>query len=390
MFGRLTLEEFADYSGASVDDVEALRSEGLLDVDGDELFDGKDLLRLQFAQAEMKQGRRISEVAEALKQSKNALVRRLFRAHTDIDPDVAAERMGLEPDQLRSLRVALGFAPQGDLDEEDLEGLSAGAGLIAAGLPWEAILEGARVYADSLQRLARANMSMTHRYLCQPLLQSGLDDHEINLRLGEAIDLLAPSSQMLVTHLLTDYMREAAIEHSISHLVPQSPDQPPGTEYATIVFADLALFSTLAELQGDEAAFELVDRTDSAIRDLLVRHEGRLVKQIGDEFMTMFADAVKAVRFSLDLEDHLSRQERHAAARIGMHSGNVLFRLGDYYGRAVNVASRIASMAMPNSILVTETIAKALADEGVRVEEIGVRSLRGMEDPIALYRVLPD
>jgi len=53
----------------------------------------------------------------------------------------------------------------------------------------------------------------------------------------------------------------------------------------------------------------------------------------------------------------------------------------------VNVAARIVSMAMPNSILITETVAKAAIDAGLSVEELGVRSLRGMEEPLSLYRV---
>jgi adenylate cyclase len=275
------------------------------------------------------------------------------------------------------------------MDQEDMENLSGGAGLLLAGLPWEGILEGARVYADTLRKLAMANANMTHRFFCLPFQEQGLSEAEINTKLGEAVDLLAPASQALVNHLLLDFMGEALIDHAISHLMPPSPDLPAGAERATIVFADLALFSTIAELQGDEVAFGLIDRTDSAIRELLVRHQGRLVKQIGDEFMLIFVDPVKAIRFASDLQLHLGQRELHVAARIGMHTGTVIYRLGDYYGRAVNVASRIASMAMPNSILVTEPMAQAASKEGIGVEEIGVRSLRGMEDPVSLYRVVP-
>jgi class 3 adenylate cyclase/DNA-binding transcriptional MerR regulator len=389
MFGRKSLAEFADYTHFDPDEIERYRAGGLLDPDGDGRFDGRDLLRLQFIKGHAQQGLSFEEIADAVRSAPNSLERRLFRNPSASNVEKAAQVMGMTKDQLSSLRTALGFSPEDTLDEEDIEGLAAGAGLISAGLPWEGILEGARVYADSLRRLALANANMTHRYFCIPFREQGLSEEEINERLGEAINMLAPASERLVNHLLLDYMREALIDHSISHLVPQS-DLPPGAERATIVFADLALFSTLADLEGDEAAFELIDRTDSAIRGLLVRHEGRLVKQIGDEFMLMFVDEVNAVRFASDLQSHLGRQERQAAARIGMHSGTVLFRLGDYYGRAVNVASRIASMAMPNSILITEPIAKAAADEGIKVEEIGVRSLRGMDDPVGLYRVLTD
>lgn len=389
MFGRKSLDEFAEYTYEDVAAVDSYRAAGLLDHDGNGLFDGKDLLRLQFIKAELLAGRTMEEVSKSFTDSDNPVVRRLFRSSTEFDPEEAAVKMGFTPEQFSSLRTALGFSPDQGMDQDDIDGLGAGAGLMASGLPWEAILEGARVYADCLRRLAWANTNMTHRFFCLPFEEQGLSSSDISRRMSEAIALLAPSSTLLVNHLLYDYMREALIEHSISHLVP-TPDLPPGAEQGTIVFADLALFSTIADLEGDEAAFELIDRTDSAIRELLIRYEGRLVKQIGDEFMLMFSDPVGAVRFAIDLQSHLSRQERQAAARIGMHSGNVIFRLGDYYGRAVNVASRIASMAMPNSILITESIAKAAGEKGINVDEIGVRSLRGMDDPVGLYRVVAD
>src|SRR5207244_13414133 len=119
-----------------------------------------------------------------------------------------------------------------------------------------------------------------------------------------------------------------------------------------------------------------------------LKHDGHLVKQIGDEFMLVFGDAARAVRFAIDLHETMSRIERFVALRTGIHSGSVLYRIGDYFGNAVNVAARIASMAMPNAILVTEPVAKAAADQGIESVELGVRGLRGMEEPVPLYRVV--
>jgi class 3 adenylate cyclase len=208
------------------------------------------------------------------------------------------------------------------------------------------------------------------------------------MRFGQAGNVAGPSSKNLVMSMYDVYMSRALARHARAHLEPRDEDAPSGSLRATILFVDLALFSSLADVHGDEEAMRVIDRFDQSVREYSLKHDGRLVKQIGDEFMLVFGAASDAVRFAVELHETMSRIERFVALRTGMHSGSVLYRLGDYYGAAVNVAARIASMAMPNAILVTEPVAKAAADDGIDVEEIGVRGLRGMEDPIPLYRVV--
>jgi class 3 adenylate cyclase len=66
-----------------------------------------------------------------------------------------------------------------------------------------------------------------------------------------------------------------------------------------------------------------------------------------------------------------------------------LYRTGDYLGGAVNVASRVVNSAMPGQILLTDPVATAATKAGIEVEELGVRMMRGVDDPLALYRVKP-
>lgn len=63
--------------------------------------------------------------------------------------------------------------------------------------------------------------------------------------------------------------------------------------------------------------------------------------------------------------------------------------MGDYLGNAVNVASRAVNAAMPGQILLTEPAAMAASAAGIDVDEVGVRMMRGVDDPLALYRVRP-
>ena len=384
----MSIEEFASRVGVSVEDIELYRKHGLLDPE-DDGFDARDLLRMEYVRNELARGATVDTLAESFRTSTNDLTRNLFqRVHGTFSDEEAAERVGLSVDELNALQTALGFPRGVRFGESDLAQLSLAKRMMDAGMPWEAMLEGARVYSDSLRRLADASLRMTHRFLCEPLIAAGQSEREVSRNVGDAIQVISPASQELVNFLLVALLREAAIDHAIAHLEPRSKDAAPGTEEATIVFVDVALFSTLAELEGDEAAVGLIDRVDRAVRELSIELEGRIIKQIGDEFMLVFREPANAVRFAVGLHEDMSRTDPYLGLRTGIHSGSILYRLGDYYGRAVNIAARIVSMSLPNTILITEPVAKAAADVGIDVEEVGVRELRGMEKPIPIYRVV--
>ena len=95
------------------------------------------------------------------------------------------------------------------------------------------------------------------------------------------------------------------------------------------------------------------------------------------------------MRFAVATQADLAHDPDLPAIRVGVNSGPALYRTGDYLGSAVNVASRVVNAAMPGQILLTEPVAKAASNEGIPVEEVGVRMMRGVDDPLALYRVTP-
>jgi adenylate cyclase len=294
---------------------------------------------------------------------------------------------GVEPDQLHALGTILGYEGRGELDPETVPMLESTRRMLAAGIPWEAILEGARVYVDGLTRMAEAGVQLTHRYVCEPLERAGHGAAEVAEFFNQAGAIAGQSSADLVNGMYQVCMDRAIEAHARDHLEPREKGAAPGSMRRAILFVDLALFSSLADAHGDEEAVRVIDRFDRSVREYSLEHDGRLIKQIGDEFMLVFRDAGRAVRFAVDLHQTMARNERFLALRTGIHSGSVLHRMGDFYGHAVNVAARIVSMAMPNAILVTEPVAKAAADIGIAAEEIGVRSLRGMEEPLPLYRI---
>ena len=387
----MTAEEFASHTDCSVADIERFRSAGYLDLDGDGSFDEVDALRLQFLLTHLNAGDDLDSFSDEIRTSTNGVLKSVFTQDTVMyPPEQAAELTGFSLDELRAIGSALGYRRDAPLGEFEMETTKLARRMVEAGLPFEGLLEGARVYADVLRRLSEASLEITHRYLCEPLIRSGMDERVLATQVGDALDVIAPTADALLRAMHGEFMRRAALRHALTHLEPRDPDMIPGGSRATVVFVDLALFSSLAEMEGDEAAVRLVDRFDQTVRTLANQHDGTVVKQIGDEFMLIFHRPVAAVRFAIELQEGMTRSERVTGLRTGIHHGLVLYRLGDYWGRTVNVAARIVSMAMQGSILVTEPVAKAAVDDGIEVTELGVRELRGMEQPVGIYRVVID
>jgi len=129
-------------------------------------------------------------------------------------------------------------------------------------------------------------------------------------------------------------------------------------------------------------------RVDDTMRPVVLRHRGRVVKQIGDGFMLAFRDATDALHAVIEVHDALSQSDL-PAMRAGINTGTAIFRGSDYIGSAVNIASRVAGAAMGGQILLTSNTTTRLTDPAIALEEVGVRLLRGVDEPLALYRPLP-
>ncbi|MGZ4150303.1 MAG: adenylate/guanylate cyclase domain-containing protein, partial [Actinomycetota bacterium] len=100
-------------------------------------------------------------------------------------------------------------------------------------------------------------------------------------------------------------------------------------------------------------------------------------------------DAASAVRGAL----HVVEQTRPAGlppAHVGMHTGALIERDGDVFGRTVNLASRLSGRAGPGEVLVTNDIVEAVAGaDDIRFEELGPTSLKGVADPVEIFKALP-
>jgi adenylate cyclase len=114
------------------------------------------------------------------------------------------------------------------------------------------------------------------------------------------------------------------------------------------------------------------------------QHGGRAVKLLGDGVMFHFPDPPGALRCSLELVER-APSEGLPPAHVGVHAGAVVYREGDYFGRTVNVAARVAAKAGPHQVLVTEDVLRTVPDGEAAYTSLGPVELKGVAAPVTLY-----
>ncbi len=160
-----------------------------------------------------------------------------------------------------------------------------------------------------------------------------------------------------------------------------------------VVFTDLAGFTEFTAVRGDEAALALLATQERLVRET-VGERGRIVKDMGDGLMLWFGDACQAVESSLSIqesfEEHASEDDLPLWVRIGIHYGRCATRGQDLVGHHVNVAARIVDLAAPGEVLVSEAVAARTRDAlpDVTFDEIGPTLMKGIPDPVRLYRAV--
>lgn len=169
------------------------------------------------------------------------------------------------------------------------------------------------------------------------------------------------------------------------------------TEFATatctgaVLFTDLVGFTEYNDAVGDRDAVTVLDAQARLAADA-VHERGRVVKELGDGLMCWFGSAADAIDAALDLLAGVER-ERGAGAfplamRMGLHHGEALSRGDDVVGHTINVGARIADLAGPGELLVSDDAIEALPHaNGLHRSAVGPVRVKGIEDPIWIQRV---
>ena len=304
--------------------------------------------------------------------------------------DDVAELTGLEPALIQRFWAGIGLPAAGleHMSEDDARVVEYVASVLAAGFPLVAFLQLCRVYGQALSQIADAEVRLFHLYVHEPLMREGVPGLEMAEEMeGLARDLLPLSSPLM------DYVHRRFLQHFVEQDVVghmemdlEDEDVDLGRVRVAVAFADLAGFTRFTEEEGEEEAFSSVERFVEGVTNTLP-DGARVVKTIGDEVMVVGQDVNALVDWAVGFA---AMFEERPEPRIGIHYGSTLYRDGDYFGREVNLASRVVARARGGEVLLTDSVLDAVRDSThLRFEPIGQVKLKGFDEPHQLCRATP-
>jgi adenylate cyclase len=300
---------------------------------------------------------------------------------------------GISLEFVRRVHEVLGFTvPEAEdrIREDDEEILPpAVAAVRAAGLSEDEAVRALRVYGENIRRIAQAEAQFYHTYIETPLVGSGMPERQMRELASQMSVSLQPLVERLVLWLYRRNQQHFIVEDLIEHVeaaldqagvAPRRPARPPA-----MVFLDIAGYTRLTEERGDEAAAELASTLAGLVQSAARRHDGRPVKWLGDGVMFHFPDAAGAVRCSLQMVA-AAPAVGLPPAHVGINAGPVIVREGDYFGRTVNVAARVAAKAGPGEVLVSQAVVAESPAGSFRFDPLGPVELKGVSAPVELFR----
>lgn len=296
-----------------------------------------------------------------------------------------AEASGVELADLARLRTALGVSiPDPDdraLTQADIDAARRLKAFQEVGLPPGEFLKVARTIGMAMAGIAEANRSLVVRTVLRP----GDTERDLALRLADTarqlMPLVGPSlGYALQLHLLDQIRRDVI---AAADLV--SGEIGGATETA-VCFADMVGFTKLGEQIGIEELALIAGRLEE-IATTVSEPPVRLVKMIGDAAMMVSTDPLALVETALTLVETADEEgEDFPQVRAGIAFGPALAQAGDYYGRPVNLASRITGVARPGSVLADQGATEAIGD-AFHHSFAGERRLKGIEGRVRLFRL---
>jgi adenylate cyclase len=358
--------------------------EGLLgDVDGEEAREARRELLERLAG----EGVPLEELREAVEGGRLVLLpveRAVAGDGPRYTPREVAELSGADLDLLQRTTAAVGI-PYPDPDERsltgsDLEEAKRIKAFLDAGLPEEGILQVARTIGMASARIAEANRELVVRTLMQP----GDSERDLAVRLATAAEYMLPIFEPTLSYAFRAHMLEQIRRDVIGAQEIAAGQAGTATEVA-VCFADLVGFTRLGERVETEELGLIAGRLDE-LATAVAEPPVRLVKLIGDAAMLVSSDAAAMVEAALRMVEAADEEgDEFPRLRAGVAHGSVHVQAGDYYGRPVNLASRLTAIALPGSVLV-DVATREAAGEGFHYSFAGEKRLKGFDHRPKLYR----
>jgi adenylate cyclase len=251
----------------------------------------------------------------------------------------------------------------------------------AAGILDEDLLELMRVLGRGLAQAAESLRALPLKLILKP----GMSEAELAQQYAQAAAQLYPLVDPLVSNLLALHLRHVTQSEVISAM-ERSGGRLPGSREVAVCFADLVGFTRLGEEVPADELGRLAARLEVLATEV-AEPPVRLIKTIGDAAMLASVEPEPLLDATLKLLDAADAEgEDFPQLRAGAALGDALPRAGDWFGRPVNLASRITQVARPGSLLAEREVHESVR-EAYRWSFAGERRLRGIREPVPLFRV---
>jgi adenylate cyclase len=393
----LSTSGLADLAGTTAAEVERLVDLGILVArDGAGPFLETDVQKVRLAAACEQAGLPMAGIVAAIRAGRLSFAfleaapyRRWAVRSTRTYREVSQEA-GVPLELLGSALESMGFArmgPDEPIREDELEivpfvqlGLASGV----FDLAWLTRL--GRAHVEGLRLISTAWGDAYQARFEGPVLESGGDQQTAMEQAAQlSVDFLPLVDPMLLAiyHRQQELLwTEGLVERIEGELERAGVLGRPGRVPA-MCFLDLVGYTRLTEEQGDRAAAALAEALAVLVDRSAREHGGVPVKWLGDGVMVHFREPAGAVRSALGLVAQLP-EAGLPPAHVGVAAGPVVVQGGDYFGRTVNLAARIAARADAGQVLVSESVAESAPPAGVSFVELGELRLEGFARPVRL------
>ncbi|RUV04527.1 MAG: adenylate/guanylate cyclase domain-containing protein [Mesorhizobium sp.] len=166
---------------------------------------------------------------------------------------------------------------------------------------------------------------------------------------------------------------------------------------AAILAADVVGYSRLMERDEAGTLVAIKSRRKDILQPLLAKHNGRIVKLMGDGVLVEFASAVNAVQCAVELQNAMAAanadvpEDSRIVLRVGINLGDVMVEGSDLYGDGVNIAARLEALADAGSIVVSRTVFNHVRGKvKLGFDDLGEQQLKNIAERVRIYRLRPD
>jgi adenylate cyclase len=391
----LSSAELAELAGVTEPEIERLVDLGILVArDGPDPFLAGDLQKIRLAIACERAGLPMDGIASTIRAG------RLSFAFMEASPyqrwavpsgrtyRQVSQDTGVPLETLRESLESMGFAwtsPDDPIREDELEVVPLVQLAVSTGILDRAWMSRVgRAYAEGLRLAAKVENEAYRARFEEPVLESGLGQRKA---MELASQLAGDFLPLIDRAMLAIYRRQQELvwtEHQVLNIETAleeagalgRPERVPA-----MCFLDLAGYTRLTEERGDQAAAELAGSLAVLVERTSREHRGTPVKWLGDGVMVHFREPAGAVVAALQLVGELP-EAGLPPGHAGVAAGPVVVQGGDYFGRTVNLAARIAARALAGQVLVSEQVVEAASPHGVTFVELGELALKGFSTPV--------